>query len=91
MACLVHLRGCVTACGACIADNRIGAGGAAALAAALKENCTLTTLQVGCEYERHEVVVVACVVHWQLCNQHVALVLQGMTSVLEVQQRLQRC
>ncbi len=55
--------GCVKACGACVAGNGIGADGAAALAAALKENRTLTTLDVGSEYETHEVVAVACVVH----------------------------
>ncbi len=55
-----------TACGACVAGNYIGADGAAALAAALKENWILTTLDVGGEYERHEAIEVACVVHWRL-------------------------
>ncbi len=48
-----------TSCGACVADNGIGADGAAALAAALTENRTLTTLHVRGECERHEVVAVA--------------------------------
>ncbi len=79
-----------TACGACVAGNEIGADGATALAAALKENCTLTTLDVGGEYERHVVVTVACGVHWWLCKQHVVLVSQAMTLVMTVQQRWQR-
>jgi hypothetical protein len=33
------------------------------LAAALKENRSLTTLDVESEYERHVVLAVACVVH----------------------------
>ncbi len=60
------------------------------MAAALKENSTLTTLYVGSEYERHKVVAVACVVHWRLCKQHVVVVLQTMALVLTVQQRWQR-
>ncbi len=52
------------------------------MAAALKENRTLTTLYVGSEYGRHEVVAVACVVHWWLYKQHVVLVSQGITLVL---------
>ncbi len=81
---------CEKTCGACVADNDIGADGAAALAAALKENRTLTTVYVRGEYERHEVVAVACLVHWRLCKQHVVFVLQGMIWVLTVQQRWQR-
>ncbi len=42
---------CVCARRRCVADNRIGAAGAAALAAALKENHTLMTLNVVGEYE----------------------------------------
>ncbi len=79
-----------TTCGACVAGNNIGADGAAALAAALKENRTLTTLSVWGEYERQVVVAVACVVRWWLCKQHVVLVSQGITLVLTVQQRWQR-
>ncbi len=75
-----------TSCAACVADNGIGADGAAALAAALKENRTLPTLHVRGEYERHEVVALACGVHWRLCKQHVVLVLQAITLVMTVQQ-----
>jgi hypothetical protein len=82
--------GCVKNHGACVADNAIGDDGAAALAAALKENLTLTTLHVEGEYERHEVVVVARIVHWRLCKHHVVLVSQTMALVLTVQQRWQR-
>ncbi len=57
----------------------------------LKENRTLTMLHVGCEYERLEVVAVACIVYWWMCKQHVLLVSQGMASVVTVQQRWQRC
>jgi hypothetical protein len=60
------------------------------LAAALKENSTLTTLDVGSEYEGHEVVAVACVVHWRLCKHDVMVVSQTMALVLTVQQRWQR-
>ncbi len=80
-----------TACGACVAGNGIGADGAAALAAALKENRTLTTLNVGGKYERRRVVAMTCDVHWRLCIQHVVLGSQTMALMLTVQQRWQRC
>jgi hypothetical protein len=84
-----------TACGACITGNgicgnHIGADGAAALAAALKENRTLTKLHVGSEYERHVMVAIACAVHWRLFQQHMVLVSQAIALVLTVQQRWQR-
>ncbi len=60
------------------------------MAAALKENRTLTTLNVGSEYESLEVVAVAFVVRWQLCKQHEVLVSQTIALVLTVLQRWQR-
>ncbi len=60
------------------------------MAAALKENRTLTTLDVQGEYERHVVVAIACVLHWHLCKQDVVLVPQTITLVLTVPQRWQR-
>ncbi len=60
------------------------------MAAALKENRTLTKLEVGGEHERQEVVAVACVVHWRFCKQHMVLVSQIITLVLTVLQRWQR-
>ncbi len=60
------------------------------MAEELKENSTLTTLYVGSEYERHEVVAVACVVHWRLCKHDVVFVSQTIAFVLTVLQRWQR-
>ncbi len=60
-----------------VADNRIGAAGAAALAAALKENYTLTALHVNGEYfKTHRVFCMERIVRWWLCHrflQHVVL------------------